>query len=160
MGVTLACSDIYFQFSYSFLHITRYNLLEATEQYLKNLDIEEKEKDEDKEKNKKKLIQLLNECHVYNDNLNYRFIIQKYNELTKYLIEFHLVGLYWFVNHSDNDSFFSIGQAFDMKELITKIHPYLTYDAEDTEKDKILENYFLFKLCVKSIESNKIIEIL
>lgn len=78
------------------------------------------------------------------------------------LIEFGVGGIYALCNKSDCEGFYSVGNAYDIHELLITIRPFLLKDTEDLDS----ENNWLYdssdeliELFQESIEKKKIIMI-
>jgi hypothetical protein len=78
------------------------------------------------------------------------------------LIEFGVGGIYALCNKSDCEGFYSVGNAYDIHELLITIRPFLLKDTEDLESE---DNWLydssdeLIDLFQESIEKKKIIMI-
>lgn len=166
MGLSLICNDYHVGVgSYTGVHHRRKNWVLATIQYLKQWELDHKP-DESKEDglyemilnsdNCKKLIKNLEEwCvgHAPFYLLNYTMIVEADLDLLRV---FGLNGLYTFVNHSDSDGFLTPNESGDILETLSKIYLYL--DEEDFDGDnKKLENYYLYNIFNKSLESGDLI---
>ena len=60
-------------------------------------------------------------------NISYDYIYKNMNTVNYYLAGSDLLGLFHWVIHSDCDGFLSVGQSYDIKELLEKIGRYLCF---------------------------------
>ena len=78
------------------------------------------------------------------------------------LIEFGVGGIYALCNKSDCEGFYSVGNAYDIHELLNTIRPFLLKNTKDLESS---DNWLydvadeLIELFQESIEKKKIIMI-
>jgi hypothetical protein len=176
MGLDLYCGKECWGSSYSGIHIIRYWFIKATIKYMENLDnpfeyqpLEQYKStckyDKDKNSksiwNKKDLLEFLNSLLVQETPLlpkelswirQSKINYQPWNKTPFDLGYFGLYGLKVFVNHSDCDGFFTVGQSQDILCLLSRIGNYLL-ELEDLkeegEKEWILD---LIKLLEHSVK--------
>jgi hypothetical protein len=148
MGVTLEVENVYFSFSYSFLHVIRTEFFDAALSYLIHLD----------NLDAAPLIRLLQSIQSRGD-INYAALINPsiYHQLTESLSKFDLFGMFGFINHSDHSGFLTCGQALDLKQFIELVYPHLDigHDAYEEGDEACLENHIIYQLCCKSVETGK-----
>lgn len=135
MGVTLCFDDEDFNMSYSTLQKIRNEVIRATLIYIQsNIDIYKKyEEDEDSEncvkygaffESKKIIERWFKEGH---DNPLYNNIPGILDIDLQNLILIDLMGIYFFVNHSDCDGYFTVGQVYDIITSLTLIMDNITF---------------------------------
>ena len=161
MGLDLYCGKESWGSSYSGVHIIREWMIKATIKYLENLENTPFYKpleqyrytcgyDRDKNEgsgvwNKKDLLDFLNSLIIQESvvdlpqqlswikpmKINY----QPWNKTPFDLAYFGLFGLKVFVNHSDCDGFFTVGQASDILCLLSRIGNDL-FQLEEVKEDE------------------------
>lgn len=128
--------------SYSSVHFLRAEMIIAATKYLKQFD-----KCEEAKLAKKILensVNLENSCPV-----NY----SEFDKL-KTIDDDELVGLYYWVNHSDCDGFITSTQAKSILITLEKIYEYINvrYFTNETIK---LENFYLYDILKDSVDNNE-----
>jgi hypothetical protein len=191
MGVDFTCDEKSIGFSYGGWHNVRCTILEATFAYLDKRFAEilakfAKEEEHDWEtthiqsaaKNLQKHIDEIREDAnskkqkssegIFGIMREHNHILDCFinkiweNYFIDLLIEFGVGGIYALCNKSDCEGFYSVGNAYDIHELLNTIKPFLLKDTEDLESS---DNWLydssneLIELFQESIEKKKIIMI-
>ncbi len=110
---------------------------------------------EDYQKNLEKFIKLLKttsqQSQQYPIN-NISTLIEKMDDF----IEFNVVGLLWWISHSDCEGFLSSGQSSDILNLLSNICYYMDDDDYSFDgDDKMVSNYYLYPVFSESLTSGK-----
>ena len=191
MGVEFTCDEKSFGRSYGGWHYIRCTLIESTFAYLDKRFAEilskfANEKEHDWETNHiqsaaKTLQKYINEIREAANSKKQKSsegifgIMREHNHILDcfinkiwenyfidLLIEFGVGGIYALCNKSDCEGFYSVGNAYDIHELLITIRPFLLKDTEDLDS----ENNWLYdssdeliELFQESIEKKKIIMI-
>ena len=172
MSLDLTCDTKVFSCSYSRWHNIRCELIEATFAYLE--DIIAKEFDIDKDNSDKdnsdfnNLKQYINKIREYNafERVRVRDLFDAYSEysgdlyLNNILIKFGVGGIYSLCNK--DEGFYSIGNSYDICQLITLIKPFTikNIDNIDDKKNWVYNCMdILLEIFQESIEKKKNISI-
>jgi hypothetical protein len=177
MGLDLYCNNESWGCTYSGVHIVRKYFIKATIKYMEQIDNNkelpfyeplksfrnicdfERKKDEDDgqfDGNKKQVIDFLKSLlpekintemfdWIRPLNINY----QPWNKTPFSLSYFGLFGLKTFVNHSDCDGYFTVGNSYDILGLLSRIGNFLFEEIDQDEKDWIMDLIKLFEHSVK-----------
>jgi hypothetical protein len=191
MGVDFTCDEKSIGFSYGGCHYIRCTLIEATFAYLdkrfaeilskfaneeehdwetthiqsaaKNLQKHINEIREDANSKKQKSSECIFGIMREHNHILDCFINKIWeNYFIDLLIEFGVGGIYALCNKSDCEGFYSVGNAYDIHELLNTIRPFLLKDTKDLESS---DNWLydssdeLIELFQESIEKKKIIMI-
>ena len=191
MGVDFTCDEKSFGCSYGGWHNIRCTILEATFAYLdkrfaeilakpsneeeddwetthiqsaaknlqKHIDKIREDANSKKQKSSEGIFGIMREHnHILDCFINKIWE----NYFIDLLIEFGVGGIYALCNKSDCEGFYSVGNAYDIRELLTTIRPFLLKNTEDLESS---DNWIydvadeLIELFQESIEKKKIIMI-
>jgi hypothetical protein len=191
MGVDFTCDEKSIGFSYGGWHNIRCTILEATFAYLdkrfaeilakfaneeehdwetthiqsaaknlqKHIDEIREDANSKKQKSSEGIFGIIREHnHILDCFINKIWE----NYFIDLLIEFGVGGIYALCNKSDCEGFYSVGNAYDIHELLNTIRPFLLKDTEDLESS---DNWLydvadeLIELFQESIEKKKIIMI-
>jgi len=162
MGIDFTCDEKSFGCSYSSWHNIRCSVLEATFAYLESRFAEIltkpiKEESDDWETThiqsaSNSLQQYINDVREsanskkQNKNVGIFGIMRDHNHILEcflsratelyfvdLLIEFGVGGIYALCNKSDCEGFYSVGNSYDIHELLTTIKPFLLKDTENLE---------------------------
>lgn len=157
MGLDIHCNGEHVKVgSYTGVHIVRKKWLHATIKYLENLLVESSKETflpptcefaeyrneyiGDYQKKLEKFIKLLKTTSQQYPINNISTLIEKMDDF----IEFNVVGLLWWISHSDCEGFLSSGQSSDILNLLSNICFYMDNDDDDyyfNENDKMASNY-------------------
>jgi hypothetical protein len=189
MGVDFTCDEKSIGFSYGGWHYIRCTLIEATFAYLdkrfaeilskfaneeehdwettniqsaaKNLQKHINEIREDANSKKQKSSEGIFGIMREHNHILDCFINKIWeNYFIDLLIEFGVGGIYALCNKSDCEGFYSVGNAYDIHELLITIRSFLLKDTEDLDSE---DNWLydssdeLIELFQESIEKKKII---
>ena len=95
-------------------------------------------------------------------NINYNLL----KTIKEEMIYSGLIGVYLWVNHSACDGYLTPGQCYDIIDSLNKIARYIEENEcfcdpnnyNNTEvKEKVAENYYLYKILKESIKSKQLI---
>ena len=166
MGIDLYCCDETFGCSYSSWNTIRNSLIKATFEYLDVhfavTDYEEGTHEYGSGMALKQYIQ-----RILSSGKNERFIenfivYSNQLEFVDLLIQFGVGGLYSLCNKSDCEGFYSIGNSYDICELLKLVKPFLLKNKEDLNSD---ENWIyngidnVTNVFKESVEKNVIVRI-
>ena len=178
MGIDITCVNKSFHSSYGYWSRFRTDIIIATFEYLKDyFSLNEYSKDEfpNEEIYRQEIIEFMEK--VLNTKANYvntgiKFPIStiatpvdifiQFCELANInlLIHYGVGGLYSFCNKSDCDGFYSVGNSYDICELLKSIKPFLIKNKDDLQSQ---ENKFynsidvVIEIFKESVEKNHII---
>ena len=166
MGIDLYCGDETFSCSYGSWNNVRNSLIEATFEYIEVhfavTDYEENTYDYGSMTALKQYIQrILNSGK--NDKLIENFIVySRILEFVDLLIQFGVGGLYALCNKSDCEGFYSVGNSYDICELLKLVKPFLLKNKDDLNAN---ENWIyngidnITNVFKESVEKNEIVRI-
>jgi hypothetical protein len=166
MGIDLYCGDETFGCSYGSWNNVRNSLIQATFEYLEvHFAVTEYEEGTHEHGAMIALKQYIQKILNLgkNDKLIENFIVySRILEFVDLLIQFGVGGLYALCNKSDCEGFYSVGNSYDICELLKLVKPFLLKNKEDLEAD---ENWMyndidkLTNVFKESVEKNKIVRI-
>lgn len=178
MGLDMYCDDENFHITYSGVHSVRYNILIATLKYVKNNrdKLIQYYKDtfirceNDYESQKEYIIEKIITVEKYLNDLitpssddmysfsfssskypNYKKINNEYNEALKM---FGIYGIIPIIYHSDYDGYYTTGEVKDFMDVLKNIYIYIPSD-DFHKQEIILEEYYMYDILKKSIDTNK-----
>lgn len=145
MGLDLFVGETYCRAgSYSGVNALKVDMIKATIKYLLDHYNE----------NKCRLIGDLRKSY-YKDNWGY----ERINNFYYFDFPEDLEGLYSWVNHSDCDGYLTPEESKNILKTLELICPYFSSsDFFRGNRDKTLENFYLYKILKKSVDENKNIE--
>ena len=171
MGIDLTCDTKNFSCSYSSWHNIRAELIEATFAYLEDL-IANQTKGIDEERLeysvighlKQYITEIREECASFENDkppispfallFSKRTIFNAFSEhlgdlcFINILIQFGVGGIYTLCNKSDCDGFYSVGNSYDICELLNVIKPFTIKNKDNLDDE---ENY-IYRCTDKLIE--------
>ena len=171
MGIDLTCDTKNFSCSYSSWHNIRAELIEATFAYLEDL-IANQTKGIDEERLeysvighlKQYITEIREECASFENDkppispfallFSKRNIFNAFSEhlgdlcFINILIQFGVGGIYTLCNKSDCDGFYSVGNSYDICELLNVIKPFTIKNKDNLDDE---ENY-IYRCTDKLIE--------
>ena len=171
MGIDLTCDTKDFSCSYSSWHNIRAELIEATFAYLEDL-IANQTKGIDEERLeysvighlKQYITEIREECASFDNDkppispfallFSKRTIFNAFSEhlgdlcFINILIQFGVGGIYTLCNKSDCDGFYSVGNSYDICELLNVIKPFTIKNKDNLDDE---ENY-IYRCTDKLIE--------
>ena len=171
MGIDLTCDTKNFSCSYSSWHNIRAELIEATFAYLEDL-IANQTKGIDEERLeysvighlKQYITEIREECASFDNDkppispfallFSKRTIFNAFSEhlgdlcFINILIQFGVGGIYTLCNKSDCDGFYSVGNSYDICELLNVIKPFTIKNKDNLDDE---ENY-IYRCTDKLIE--------
>ena len=171
MGIDLTCDTKNFSCSYSSWHNIRAELIEATFAYLEDL-IANQTKGIDEERLeysvighlKQYITEIREECASFENDkppispfallFSKRTIFNAFSEhlgdlcFINILIQFGVGGIYTLCNKSDCEGFYSVGNSYDICELLNVIKPFTIKNKDNLDDE---ENY-IYRCTDKLIE--------
>lgn len=180
MGVSIICDEESFSCCYSSWNTIRTNIIKKTLDYLNNYFSLNECEDSNELIDRKKIISFFENILSKNDekqNINIfginvicnlepvdlliypiDLLIQNIDfNITNILIYFNIGGLYSLCNKSDCEGYYSVGNSYDILNLITLIKPFINKDDNDNY-DCLYENIDIIeKIFKESIKKNKIV---
>jgi len=134
--VFLSCCNKNFDCSYTIWHNVRNMLIEATFEYIQiHFGISDYEEGTFEYNSMCSLKQYIEEIE-YNGN-KLLFNLNKYSsefpEFNNLLIQFGVGGLCALCNKSDNQAFYSVGNSYDICQLIKIVKPFLLKDRKNLD---------------------------
>ena len=171
MGIDLTCDTKDFSCSYSSWHNIRAELIEATFAYLEDL-IANQTKGIDEERLeysvighlKQYITEIREECASFDNDkppispfallFSKRTIFNAFSEhlgdlcFINILIQFGVGGIYTLCNKSDCEGFYSVGNSYDICELLNVIKPFTIKNKDNLDDE---ENY-IYRCTDKLIE--------
>ena len=166
MGIDLYCGDETFGCSYGSWNNVRNSLIQATFEYLEVHFAVTEYQDGTHEYGamialKQYIKKILN--FGKNEKLIENFIVySRLLEFVDLLIQFGVGGLYALCNKSDCEGFYSVGNSYDICELLKLVKPFLLKNKEDLNSD---ENWIyngidnVTNVFKESVEKNVIVRI-
>jgi hypothetical protein len=166
MGIDLYCGDETFGCSYGSWNNVRNALIEATFEYLEVhcavTDYEEGTHEYGSMIALKQYIKKILNSNK-NEELIENFIVySRLLEFVDLLIQFSVGGLYALCNKSDCEGFYSVGNSYDICELLKLVKPFLLKNKEDLNAD---ENWIyncidnLTNIFNESVEKKEVVRI-
>ena len=131
MGVDFICGNVTLSFTYSFWNHIRLNIFEAFIKYSESLCItnDNDEPPSIEFRHHVELAELLNRIYIAkqnitnaNDDDSYLVIFEKISDINM-LIYFNLSGIYTLLHKSDCEGFYSVGNSYDIYEMIQLVKP-------------------------------------
>jgi hypothetical protein len=175
MGINLYCSDKDFGCSYSCWNNIRIELIKATFEYLEvHFAVTEYEEETHEHGSMRALKQyiekiqngsVIKESIFGNNKSNLLELFNTYSGLLEFvdlLIQFGVGGIYSLCNKSDCEGFYSVGNSYDICELLKLIKPFLLKNKEDLDAE---ENWLykpiddLIEVFKVSVEKNEMVRI-
>lgn len=179
MGLDIYADDVGARVgSYSYVHTNRRDWISATIQYLENMSIEEFRKyietvnsdiddgddsiELDRNRYINRLLKLLQEWINTNNrtSIDYRAIEQKDETVRNELRFFRLIGLYYWVYHSDCDGYLTPCEAKEILITLKKIYKYMKnsddFDGFDADEREI-DDYYLYSIFKNSVDTDSLI---
>lgn len=166
MGIDLYCGDETFGCSYGSWNNVRNSLIQATFEYLEvHFAVTEYEEGTNEHGAMIALKQYIQKILNLgkNDKLIEGFVV--YSRIFAFvdlLIQFGVGGLYALCNKSDCEGCYSVGNSYDICELLKLVKPFLLKNKEDLEADENwIYNYIdnVTNVFKESVEKNKIVRI-
>ena len=169
MGIDLYCNDKTFGCSYGTWNNIRTTLIEATFEYLEvHFAVTEYEEGTSEHGSMFALKQYIEKIHTNKINGNKFNLFDNFYaclgilEFVDLLIQFGVGGLCTLCNKSDCEGFYSVGNSYDICDLIKVVKPFLLKNKDNID-DK--ENWLyreideLIALFKESVEKNEIVKI-
>lgn len=166
MGIDLYCGDKTFGCSYGGWNNVRNILIEATFEYLEvHFAVTEYQEGTHEYGAMIALKQYIKKILNFgkNEKLIENFIVySRLLEFVDLLIQFGVGGLYALCNKSDCEGFYSVGNSYDICELLKLVKPFLLKNKEDLNSD---ENWIyngidnVTNVFKESVEKNVIVRI-
>ena len=166
MGIDLYCGDETFGCSYGSWNNVRNSLIQATFEYLEvHFAVTEYEEGTHEHGAMIALKQYIQKILNLgkNDKLIEGFVVySRILEFVDLLIQFGVGGLYALCNKSDCEGFYSVGNSYDICELLKLVKPFLLKNKEDLDAD---ENWIyngidnVTNVFKESVEKNVIVRI-
>ena len=166
MGIDLYCGDETFGCSYGSWNNVRNSLIQATFEYLEvHFAVTEYEEGTHEHGAMIALKQYIQKILNLgkNDKLIEGFVVySRILEFVDLLIQFGVGGLYALCNKSDCEGFYSVGNSYDICELLKLVKPFLLKNKEEVDSNEnwiyndidIITNVFK-----ESVEKNIIVRI-
>lgn len=151
MGIDIECGEHQFRCSYGRWNDLRVGLIRASYEYLKNYKSTDPDLSEYETKYQEELLTFL-ENTLKTEKYNIAAFVDGCNlHFLNLLIHFGLAGLYALCNKSDDDGYYSVGNAYDICELFKVIIPYITNDHHNQYLKQITEIF------VESVEKKQLV---
>ena len=166
MGIDLYCGDTTFGCSYSSWNNIRNSLIEATFEYLEvHFGLNEYEEGTSEYGAMMGLKEYIQK--IYNSSKNEKLIenfivYSKLLEFVDLLIQFGVGGIYSLCNKSDNEGYYSVGNSYDIYDLLKVVKPFLLKNRDNIYDEKnwiynCIDN--LINVFKESIEKNENVRI-
>jgi len=161
MGIDLICNNKTFSCSYGFWNTIRTEVIIATSEYLNSLNSRELEEGTFPFVARENIIGFMNELISYKNKKedvddvstqgNYGSVSEEEEgeiplislflgncslQILDLLIYFSIGGLYAFCNKSDCEGYYSIGNSYDIVELLNLIKPYTLRNNENLDSQE------------------------
>ncbi len=136
MGIDIECGEHHFKCSYGRWNDLRIEIIRASYEYIKNY---KSELSEYETKFQQDLVTFLENTLAVEKYHVAAFIDGCNLHLLNLLIHFGLAGLFAFCNKTDDDGYYSVGNAYDICELFTTINPYITNNQHNQSLKQIAE---------------------
>jgi len=149
MGIDLYCGDKNFGCSYSCWHNIRIELIKATFEYLEvHFAVTEYEEGTHEHGSMialKQYIEKIQNGSVIKESIfgrkesNLLDLFITYSRLLQFvdlLIQFGVGGIYSLCNKSDCEGFYSVGNSYDICELLKLVKPFLLKNKEDLDAEE------------------------
>ena len=166
MGIDLYCGDKTFGCSHNVWRNVRKTLIESTFEYLvEHFDVSNYKEDTNEYGSMialKHYIKRIENVVVGKqfDLLDNFYVYSKHLEFVDLLIQFGVGGIYTLCNKSENEGFYSVGNSYDICDLIKIVKPFLlknkkNIDAEENWLYNGIDN--ITNIFEESIKKNRIV---
>jgi hypothetical protein len=175
MGIDLYCGDKTFGCSYGSWHNIRIELIKATFEYLEvHFAVTEYEEGTHEHGSMialKQYIEKIQNGSIVKESIfsrkesNLLELFTTYSSLLEFvdlLIQFGVGGIYSLCNKSDCEGFYSVGNSYDICELLKLVKPFLLKNKEDLDaEENCLYNGIdnVTNIFKESVEHNEIVRI-
>jgi hypothetical protein len=133
MGLFLFCKEKEYCIQYANWNAFRLEIIKATIEYAKSQEMKDNhdnynynDKDTNDDKYYKNLMQKLIDCESPSIEIDW--------EYNNFFIHYGIAGLFALCKKSDSTGYYSVGNSYDICELLSNIEPFMKKDEENPNR--------------------------